>query len=242
LKTYIRVLLYARPLGKYIFPFVLFSIVSSVFGVLNFSLLQPLLDVLFDKVTLSDVSPESLKRPAFDVIDITRWFNYYFGVMMREHGKMGALKYVCAAIVGSVLIANVSKYFAVRVIETFKARTVANLRQAVFDKTLGLHLGFFSNERKGDLMARITTDVQEIESSIGKVFSAVFKEIFTLLFYVLTLFSMSVQLTFFSLVILPISGIFIGVLAKKLKEKALDVQERLANVISILDESFGVSE
>ena len=234
MKTYLRILSFARPIGKFMAPFIFFSVLSSLFGVLNFTLLQPVLSVLFDKV------PQNIPNSSVqNSLDITALFNQYIQVIVNQYGKMEALQFVCIVIVISVLLSNVFKYVAVRLIETLKARTVANLRQGVFDKTVALDLGFFSNERKGDLMARITTDVQEIENSVGRIFTAFGKEIFTLVFFFLTLFSMSTKLTLFTLVIIPISGIVIGTLSKKLKEDAREVQEKLSNVISLLDESFG---
>ena len=102
-----------------------------------------------------------------------------------------------------------------------------------------LDLSFFSSERKGDLMARITTDVQEVENSVGRAFSALFKEIFALVLQFGVLFSMSAELTLFTLIIIPISGSIIGLLTKKLKESAAEVQQHLSNIISLLDETFG---
>ena len=237
MKTYLRILHYARPLSQYVGPFLVFSILASVFGVLNFALIQPLLDVLFDKVGTADAARFNQKPSTW--LDLSQWFNYGVGRALDAYGKLGTLRLVCGVILASVLLSNAFKYFSVRILETFKARTVANLRQAVFDRAVTLHLGFFTNERKGDLMARLTTDVQEVEYSVSRVFTAFFREIFTLIFYVVLLFTMSLKLTLFALVIIPLSGTVIGLLARKLKENATEVQERLANVISLLDETFG---
>ncbi len=237
MKTYLRILHYARPLGRYVLPFFITSILASVFGVLNFTLIQPLLDVLFDKVGQADASRFGQKPT--QAFDIAQWFNYGVGRALAAYGKLGTLRVVCAVIIGSVFLSNVFKYVSVRILERFKARTVANLRQAVFDRAVTLHLGFFTNERKGDLMARLTTDVQEVENSVTRVFNAFFREIFTLVFYIVVLFTMSLKLTLFALVIIPISGTVIGLLAKKLREDAGEVQGRLSNLISLLDETFG---
>jgi subfamily B ATP-binding cassette protein MsbA len=238
LKTYLRILHYARPLGQYVLPFFVFSVLASLFGVLNFTLIQPLLDVLFDKVGHQTDVARFNQKPV-SPFDLAQWFNYGVGRALAAYGKLGTLRLVCGTIITSVLLSNVFKYLSVRILETFKARTVANLRQAVFDRAVTLHLGFFTNERKGDLMARLTTDVQEIENSVSRMFTAFFREIFTLVFYVVLLFTMSLKLTLFALVIIPLSGVIIGLLAKKLRENAADVQERLANLISLLDETFG---
>ena len=237
MKIYWRILQYARPLSRYVGPYFFTSLLGSLFGVLNFTLIQPLLDVLFGKAKI----PSQLVFPSFrfDAAYLVDLFQYYFGHAIQQYGKLGALQFVCGAILLCVFLANVFKYLSIRIIENFKAHTVAQLRQAVFDSAIRLSLSFFSNERKGDLISRVTTDVQEIENSLGRAFSALFKELFTLIFYFVTLFAMSVKLTFFTLIVIPLSGIIIGTLAKKLKESASEVQQRLSNIISVLDETFG---
>lgn len=237
MKIYWRILQYARPLSRYVGPYFFTSLLGSLFGVLNFTLIQPLLDVLFGKAQI----PDKLVFPTFrfDAEYLVDLFQYYFGNAIQNYGKLGALQFVCGAILLCVFLANVFRYISIRIIENFKAHTVAQLRQAVFDNAIRLSLSFFSNERKGDLIARVTTDVQEIENSLGRAFSALFKELFTLIFYFVTLFAMSVKLTFFTLVVIPLSGVIIGSLAKKLKESASEVQQRLSNIIGVLDETFG---
>ena len=237
MKIYWRILQYARPLSRYVGPYFFTSLLGSLFGVLNFTLIQPLLDVLFRKAKI----PSQLIFPSFrfDAAYLVDLFQYYFGHAIQQYGKLGALQFVCGAILLCVFLANVFKYLSIRIIENFKAHTVAQLRQAVFDSAIRLSLSFFSNERKGDLISRVTTDVQEIENSLGRAFSALFKELFTLIFYFVTLFAMSAKLTFFTLIVIPLSGIIIGTLAKKLKESASEVQQRLSNIISVLDETFG---
>lgn len=237
MKIYWRILQYARPLGRFVWPYFVTSMLGSLFGVLNFTLIQPLLDVLFGTATVP--SPTSFPTFEVDIQYFVAVFEYYFGKAIHQYGKLGALQFVCGAIILSVFLANVFRYWSVRIIEGFKAHTVATLRQAVFDNAIRLSLSFFSNERKGDLMARVTTDVQEIENSLGRAFSALFKEVFTLIFYFITLFAMSAKLTFFTLIVIPLSGIVIGSLAKKLKESAAEVQQRLSNILSVLDETFG---
>ena len=237
MKVYWRILSYARPLGRFVGPYFLTSLLASLFGLLNFTLIQPLLNVLFDQAAV--VATPVWPVPRFEVSYLSDLFNYYFGQATARYGKLGALQFVCATIVVSVLLANVFRYWSVRFVEAFKARTVAQLRQAVFDNAVGLSLSFFSNERKGDLISRITTDVQEVENSVGRAFSALFKELFSLIFMFIILFRYSIELTFFTLIIIPLSGILIGSLAKKLKESASEVQQRLSNIISLLDETFG---
>ncbi len=236
MKIYWRILSYARPLGRFIGPYFITSLLASLFGVLNLALIQPLLNVLFSQV--SQAATPLTADMGYGQYAVA-WGQNYLRELAETDGKMYALYVVCGVIIFSVLVSNIFRYLSVRIIEKFKAHTVAQLRQAVFDNAVRLDLSFFSNERKGDLMSRITTDVQEIENSVGRGFSALFKELFTLIFYFVTLFMMSVKLTLFTLVIIPLSGGIIGVLSKKLRESAVEVQQRLSNIISILDEIFG---
>ncbi|MFD2571134.1 ABC transporter ATP-binding protein [Spirosoma soli] len=239
MKTYIRLLSFAKPLGRFLTPFVLTSLLSSVFGVLNFTLLIPLLSILFDKMDASKMQA-FLNQPTPSITDgLGNFFQYYFAQVFQEYGKVGALQFVCLVIVASVLSNNLFKYLSVRQLESFKAKMVSRLREAVFSRTLNLHLGFFSNERKGNLMSRITTDVQEVENSIANTLSAASKEVFLLIGYIVALLSISVQLTLFAIVVIPISGIFIASLVRRMKRDAQEGQQRLSSLVSLLDETFG---
>ena len=239
MKTYLRLLSFAKPLGRFLTPFVLTSLVASVFGVLNFTLLIPLLSILFDKVDTAGMNA-MLTQPAPSLTSsLTDTFNYYFAQILQQHGKLGALQFVCVVIVLSVALSNLFKYLSVRQLEAFKARMVARLRETVFARTLELHLGFFSNERKGNLISRITSDVQEIENSIANTMSAASKEVFLLIGYVIALLSISVKLTLFAIVVIPISGGFIATLVRRMKRDAQEGQQRLSSLVSLLDETFG---
>ena len=241
MKTYLRILSYAYPLGRFLMPFLTTSLLASVFGVLNFTLLIPLLKVLFNQVTGDEITKilnKPAPTPSFDtsLIDV---FQYYFARFFQQYGQIGALQFVCGIIVVSVLLSNLFKYLSVRQLEGFKARMVARLREAVFERAVRLHLGYFSTERKGNLIARIITDVQEVEGSIANTLSAASKEFFLLIAYIGGLFFISTKLTFFALLVIPVSGIFISMLVRRMKRDAQDGQQRLASILSILDETFG---
>ncbi|QKZ12755.1 ABC transporter ATP-binding protein [Spirosoma sp. KUDC1026] len=239
MKTYLRLLSFAKPLGRFLTPFVTTSLLASIFGVLNFTLLIPLLSILFDKVDTARMQA-FLNQPAPSVTSSpTTAFSYYFAQVFQEYGKVGALQFVCGVIITSVLMSNLFKYLSVRQLENFKARMVARLRETVFARTLHLHLGFFSNERKGNLMSRITTDIQEVENSIANTLSAASKEFFLLIGYIIALLSISVKLTLFAIVVIPISGIFIASLVRRMKRDAQEGQQRLSSLVSLLDETFG---
>jgi len=166
-------------------------------------------------------------------------FNHYFYGTLENYGRLGALKYACAAIMVSVFLANIFRYFSQRVLKTVEADMIASLRQAVFQRAIRLDLSYFTEQKKGNLMSRLTTDVQEVENSIGRAFTATFKEIFSLIMFFVFLASMSVKLTLFSLLILPLSGGVIATITRRLRRAAGEVQQHLSGLISLLDETFG---
>ncbi len=240
MKTYIRILKYADSIRQYAFPYFILSLFASLFGILNFTLLGPLLDVIFNGVKAVDLQAHSEKIAfSFSINYFKYTFYYYFYQTINLYGRLGALKFACSAIVVSVILANIFRYLSQRVLKTVEAQTIASLRQAVFEKTMKLHFGFFNNERKGNLMAHLTTDVQEVENSIGRAFTAAIKEVFTLVMYFITLFNMSVKLTLFSLIILPLSSGIIALISRKLRRAARDVQALQSSMVSTLDEVFG---
>jgi subfamily B ATP-binding cassette protein MsbA len=236
MKNYLRLLSYARPLGNFVAPFLITSLLASVFGVLNFTLLIPILKVLFNQVDAAQLGEMLKPTSGFDPI---KEFNFYFAKFLSEYGKQGALQFVCVVLAVSIVLSNIFKYISVRLLESFKSNMVANLRQTVFEKAVHLHLGFFSNERKGNLISRIVTDVQEVENSIANTFSAATKEVFLFLSYIYVLFAISWNLTLFALLVIPVSGIFISGLVKKMRHNAGEGQQRLSNLISLMDEVFG---
>ncbi len=236
MNTYFRLLSFAGKLRNFVIPFMITSLISAVAGVLNLVLIKPMLDILFGQVGEDALSAMMVKPAGLNPID---WFNYYFAHYFDQGGKFAALQFVCFFLVAGIFITNLFRYLSNRLLEGFKVNMVANLRQSIFDKTLQLHLGFFSNERKGNLISRITTDVQEVENSIGNTFSAAIKEFLLLLGYLVALFYLSVKLTLFSLIVIPITGGFLGFIVKRLRTDASKGQNRLANLISVMDEAYG---
>ncbi len=239
MKTYIRILKYADSIRQFAFPYFILSLLASLFGILNFTLLAPLLKVIFNKDLKVDTAFSQSLSFSFSIEYFKYTFYHYFYQIIGLYGRLGALQFACAAIVVSVILANIFRYLSQRILKTVEAQTISSLRQAVFEKTMKLHFGFFNNERKGNLMAHLTTDVQEIENSIGRAFTATIKEVFTLVMYFVTLFNMSVKLTLFSLIILPLSSGIIALISRKLRRAARDVQALQSSMVSTLDEVFG---
>ncbi|MDF0693447.1 ABC transporter ATP-binding protein [Aquirufa ecclesiirivi] len=240
MKTYLRLLSYAVSIRKYVFPYFGFSFLASLFGILNFTLLIPLLNVLFNQAATDNIALyRNLPEFTFSPNYFSFAFNHYFYGALEQYGRIGALQYACGAIMVSVILSNIFRYFSQRVLKTVEADTIASLRQAVFERAIRLDLSYFSERKKGNLMSRLTTDVQEVENSIGRAFTATFKEIFSLVLFFVFLASMSGKLTLFSLMILPLSGGVIATITRRLRRAAGEVQQHLSGLISLLDETFG---
>ena len=239
MKTYLRILSYAKPYGKFVPTYIFYAFFSIVFGLLNFTLLKPLFDVIFEQV-----DPESLavyaSRPdfSFSIEYFTHLFNYNFLQIAEEHGKMGTLYYVCAIIVISVFLSNLFTYLAGVVLAKVRATVIKRMRMDIFEQVSSLHIGYFSNERKGDLMSKMTNDVQEVENTIVQSLRVVFREPATIILYFSVLFFMSVKLTLFTILIIPISGAIIGGITRRLKKKAVQSQQSLGRIVNILDETL----
>src|SRR5690606_26991144 len=162
-------------------------LLSVIFGTLNLVLVGPLLNTLFmanDNVAIID-KPENW-------INVIDWFNYYAQQISAKYGAYGALKLVCIVIVSSVFLSNLFRYFSQRIMENLKIHTLLNLRKTVFNNVMDLHVGYFNNQRKGDIISKISSDVQVVQFSVTGTLQVVFKEPLQLLFYIISLLMMSV--------------------------------------------------
>ena len=238
MKTYLRILQYARPWALFLPQYLLYTVLTIVFSIFNFTLIIPMLSVLFDKADKLK-APDHLETFRPTITWITDTFKYFFAQVLEARGKLGALAFVCVVVVVSVLLSNVFRYLSLRLLAKVRARVIRNLRRDLYHRIIGLQLSFFSGERKGDLMSRFTSDVQEVETSVVNTMTAVIKEPLTIVAYFLVLFHMSVPLTLFTLVLLPISGGIIATIAKRLRTQAKQSQKTLGSMLSVIDETLG---
>lgn len=234
MKTYFRLLSFAKPISKYAVPYVLCTLITVVFSTLNLALLAPLLHTLFRTEKAEVVE----NVPVPEGLDILSYFNYYANQAYELFGPYNALMYVCIIIVISVFISNLFRYLSQRVMENLRIHTLLNLRKKVFGSVMSMHLGYFNGERKGDIISKIASDVQVVQFSVTGTLQVAFKEPLQLLAYVVMLFIISAKLTLFSVLVIPISAYVISRIVKNLKKQATEGQESYANMISYLDEAL----
>ncbi|MFD2599415.1 ABC transporter ATP-binding protein [Sphingobacterium corticis] len=238
MKTYFRLLSFANPIAKYAIPYIICTLFTVVFGTLNLALLAPLLQVLFKGTGDEGMTAAKVIERPEEITDIGAWFTYYADKLYYDIGPYEALKYVCIVIVISVLISNIFRYFSQRIMENLRIHTLLNLRRAVFDNVMGLHMGYFTNQRKGDVISKIASDVQVVQFSVTGTLQVAFKEPLQLIAYLIMLFVFSVKLTLFSLLVIPVSAFFISRIVKTLKAQAIAGQQSYANMITYLDEAL----
>lgn len=234
MKIYFRLISFAKPIEKYAIPYVIFTLMGVIFSTLNLALLAPLLSTLFGQ---NDGQEGPVARPE-SWTDILGYFNYYANQAYTVYGPLEALKLVCLIIVISVLLANVFKYFSQRVMENLRIHTLLNLRKKVFDNVMNMHVGFFSSQRKGDIISKIASDVQVVQYSVTGTLQVVFKEPLQLIAYLVILFAISYKLTLFALLVLPFSAFLISKIVKRLKQQASQAQHLYGLMISYLDEAL----
>lgn len=240
MKTYFRILSFARPFRKFIPAYILVTILQVVFSLVNFAVLIPLLEILFDQVEPEKIaSLTTLPEFTISIDYFKTLFYYYFNGIIETTGKPAALKFVCLVIVVSVFLANLFRYISGVMLAKIRALVIKNLRSLVYERILSFPVSYFSERRKGDIVSRVTNDVQEVEHSVVSTLKVLFKEPAMIIGYFAVLFSMSVELTLYTLLLLPVSGGLIAGIAKRLKKRAHQSQQALGNINNILDESIG---
>jgi subfamily B ATP-binding cassette protein MsbA len=238
MKIYLRLLAFAKPIEKFAIPYFIFSILATFFGLMNWTLLIPLLNILFQQATSPAAIPSAIPPFSLSGKYFVDLFNYEFHQVILTYGKIGALYFICIVIIISVFLTNLCNYFSVRILEDLRIHTLLNLRRAVFNKVLSLDIGYFSNQRKGDIMNIITGDVGVIQTSISTTLLVFFKDPLTIIAYFGFLFFMSYKLTLFTLMMLPVSGFLISRIVKKLRQRATEIQVSLGTMMTLLDESL----
>lgn len=230
--TYFRLLGFAKPIEKYAIPYFILTVLSTVFNTLNLALLAPLLAALFkDSAGIRKSPPESWT-------DLMSWLEYSTYRIQDEFGQMEALQWICAAILISVLMSNVFRYFSFRVMESFRIHTLLNLRNSLFNHVIDMDLAYFTAQRKGNIISKIASDVQVVQYSVTSTLQVLFKEPLQLIAYLIVLFTISVKLTLFAILVIPISAWLIARIVRKLKAQAKEAQERFGLMISYLDEAL----
>jgi ATP-binding cassette, subfamily B, bacterial MsbA len=235
MKRFSTILKYLSDQKGYVALYFIFNLLSVLFSLVSLTMLVPFLQLLFGKEKMVEQMP----RVTFSASSVLDYIKYILGILIREHGPIYALGAICVIIIFSIFFKNFFLYLSLRILGPMRNRVLNRLRSDLFAKILDLPLGFFTEQRKGDLISRMSNDINEIEWSVISTLEGVFREPLTILVILFTLVFLSPPLSIFLFVLLPLTGFIIGRVSRSLKKQSNIAQEQLGLLMSILDETLG---
>ncbi|WP_040278080.1 ABC transporter ATP-binding protein [Psychroserpens damuponensis] len=237
-----QILGFARPYKKFAILNIICNIFYALFSALSFIALIPMLDVLFP-TSQPNVKQEAITKPVWTGIGNTMdFFKDTMSYQVNEYAlndPSKALILVIGLVIILFFLKNISNYLAMFFITFLRNGVLKDLRNAIFDKITKLPIAFFSEKRKGDTIARISNDVQEIQGSFLSILELIVREPLTIIFTIIMMLLISPQLTLFVFIFIPLSGFIISRIGKSLKKKSDRVQREQGNFLSIVEETLG---
>ena len=236
MKDFKRLLAYAKPYGRFWPWYLVLSILSVIFGVVNYALIDPLLTVLFQPETLNEqtVMPSFELSPAY----FQELFSYYLTKIMLTSGLLKGLLFVSLFFVFASLLSNITRYLSQRILVNMRTYIMQNIRRDLFNKISSLHVGYFHDQKKGDILSSISNDVTEVQNGVANSFHVLFREPLLIIGFLVGLFYMSPRLTLVTLLTLPFSAIVIGKISRSLKRKATNTQTLMGRIVSHFEEAI----
>lgn len=240
IKTYFRLLSFAKPLSRYTIPYFFFAALHAVFNTFNYAMIIPILDAMFSANSSFEFVPiytfPALQFDAegFNAI-LSYFYTIFFGADFQQIKFLGLLGGVTIAM---NLLSNLFRYAAAMTVETLRVNTLQRMRDEIFRHVLDMNVGFFSDQRKGDIMSKITQDVMVVQYCITNTLQVAFRDPFLIIGYLVLMIGISWQLSLFAVIFLPIVGIIIGGIVKRLRHPAKRGQERMGDLVSVLEESL----
>ena len=238
MNTYWRLLGFAKPIEKYAIPYFFYTLFYTIFYTFTFMLIMPLLNTLFVEDQLLE-PVTALPSFALNTDYFRSLVNFLiYRVFGTDYSKMDVLIFLSVFIILMSFLSNLFRYLGQRVMETMRVRSLQRLRNRVYDNVMGLHVGYFNNERKGDIISKISSDVQVVQFCITNTLLVAFRDPFMIVGFLIALVMISWKLTIFSVIFLPVVALVIGSIVKRLRKSATAAQERFADMVSLMDESL----
>ncbi len=234
MKKFLRILRYILPYTRYAILNVVFNLLVIIFSLFSFVMLIPFLNLLFGMDNLVETAPEFRMSPDSFLDNL----NYFISQIIISKGRVEALIFICIFLFSTFFFRNLFRYFAMFVLAKVRIGAVEGMRNDIYNKLLILPLSFYSDRKKGDIMARITTDVQEVEYSIMNYLEMIIRDPITVIAYYVTLMVISPQLTLFVTIMLPIAGYIIGRIGRSLRKNSRTGQAKYAGLLSMIEETI----
>ena len=228
---------YVRKYPKLIFTYFGFNILSNLFSVISLGLLSPFLLLIFKKQNvLNNVAENSSFLTRIDPVN--QFKEWIATVVQQPHGDVKALGVICILILVFIILKNIFLYLSIYILTPIRNHIVNDMRTSMFKKILELPIGYFNDQKKGDIMSRLTNDLSDVETSSVNLLESLFREPVTILIFLCYMIVLSPQLTLFLMLLLPIAGFIIGRIGRSLKKQSTMLQEKLAAILSTIEETL----
>ena len=236
-----RAFKYMKGYWPYAYLNISFNILFSFFSLFSLVLVKPFLDLLFEKdlSVYEKIVNQGTPKFHFSTSYAFDIFNYTLSELILNSGKEAVLIYLCVFILVLTFLKNLFRYLAMFFLSPIRNGVVRDIRNRMLKKVLDLPLSYYSEEKKGDIMSRMTTDVLEIEWSIMQTLELIFREPLLIILSLITLISISPYLTLFVFLLLPVAGAIVAIIGKSLKRSATRGREILGSLFSVMEETLG---
>lgn len=229
---------YVAKYPKLIFAYFGFNVLSNLFSVISLGLLSPFLLLIFKKQNTLGAVSES--NSFFSRINPINQFKIWlYQVVQTPGGEIKGLAIICILILCFIVFKNVFLYLSTYVLTPIRNLVVNDMRTNMYKKILALPIGYFNDQKKGDIMSRLTNDLSDVETSSVNLLETLFREPVTIILFFIYMIILSPQLTFFLILFLPVAGLIIGRIGRSLKKQSTQVQEKLGTILSTIDETIG---
>ena len=235
METFKRILGYAKPYGRYWVPYLSLSILSVFFGIANYALLGPMLSVLFESesIVTEAVRPEFALSPEW----VRGWFSWKMASVNAAHGAIGCLVFVSLMLVLACFFSDLCRYLSQRILVKMKTEVIQKMRSDLFSSITALHIGYFTDRRKGDLLSSISNDVNEVQNGVAGSFHILFREPLLVIGFLAMLFYMSPRLTLVSLAALPVTALVVTRITRYLRAGSRETQALAGDILSQFEEA-----
>ncbi|MFT6749154.1 MAG: subfamily B ATP-binding cassette protein MsbA, partial [Flavobacterium sp.] len=231
------ILKYEKKYRKFTILNIVFNILYAIFNVLSVLAFIPVLGILFgtDKKVTSKPSYDGITSIGTYLKDS---FYHFISEKIETQGNIKTLVFICLLAISLFFLKNLFRYLASYVITFLRTGIVKDIRDNLYHKIVELPIAYFSEKRKGDIIARMTSDVQEVENSILTSIETIVREPLTVIIAISIMLFMSVKLTLFVFILLPVSGFIISSISKKLKSNSAKAQKENGNFLSFIEETL----
>ena len=226
---------YIKRYPKLVVGYLSLNIFSALFSLVSLTMLAPFLTLIFGLGSQDGLQPSRFRLGALSDL----LYNNVGALAQTDEGKIKALGIICTIVVMAILLKNICLYFSLYLLTPIRNSIINDMRTDMFSKILELPVGFFNEQRKGDIMSRLTNDLQDVEFSTISFLESFFREPILITFYLFAMINLSPELSLFLLLFLPIAGLIIGRIGRSLKKVSTGVQIKLGEILSTIEETLG---